>query len=49
MAKKALAILEIRKKVAMIVIGHKWQPPDGDMIKINADGGLSMEARKGGA
>jgi ribonuclease HI len=48
MAKEALAVLEIPKKDAMILPGHGWRPPDGDTIKINTDGGLSIEARKGG-
>jgi hypothetical protein len=38
MAKEALVVLEIPKKDAIILPGHGWQPPDGDMIKINTDG-----------
>jgi hypothetical protein len=48
-AKEAVAVLEIPKKDAMILPGHGWRPPDGDMIKINTDGGMSIEARKGGS
>jgi hypothetical protein len=49
MAKEALAVLELPKKMTAILPGYGWRPPDGDIIKINTDGGLSFEARKGGA
>jgi hypothetical protein len=49
MAKEALAILELPKKDATILPGHGWRPPDVDSVKINTDGGLSLEARTGGA
>ena len=29
--------------------GHGWTPPDEDVVKINTDGGLSFDARRGGA
>jgi hypothetical protein len=49
MAKEALAAIQIPKKDAVILPGYGWGPPYGDKIKINIDGGLSMEARNGGA
>jgi hypothetical protein len=49
MAKEALAVISIPSRLAKVLPGHSWRPPDDDIIKINTDGGLSMEARKGGA
>jgi ribonuclease HI len=49
MAKEALVVLSIPKEQAKILPGHGWRPPDDDIIKINIDGGLSLEARQGGA
>jgi hypothetical protein len=49
MAKEALAVLEILKKITAALPGHGWRPPEENLIKINTDGGLSLEARKGGA
>jgi hypothetical protein len=48
MAKEAIAVLEIPQKHAAIPPGHGWRPPDGNAIKINTDGGLATEVRKGG-
>jgi hypothetical protein len=48
MAKEALAVLQIPKKIALSLPGHGWRPPDGNAIKINTDGGLSCETRRGG-
>jgi hypothetical protein len=49
MAKDTLAVLEIPKKDVTILPGHGWRPPDVDIVKINIDGGMSLEARQGGA
>jgi hypothetical protein len=47
MAKEVLAVLKLRKKMAAMLPGHGWRPPDIDVVKINTDGGLSLEARNG--
>jgi hypothetical protein len=49
MAKEALAVIAVPGKLTKIFPGHGWRPPEDDVIKINIDGGLSMEARKGDA
>jgi hypothetical protein len=49
MAKDTLAVLEIPKKDVTILPGHGWRPPDADIVKINTDGGLPLEARQGGS
>jgi ribonuclease HI len=49
MAKEALAVLEVPRKIAATLPGHGWRPPDDDLVKINTDGGLSTAVRKGGA
>jgi hypothetical protein len=49
MAKEALAILEVPKKYTAMLPGHDWRPPDKDVVKINTDGGLSFDTRRGGA
>jgi ribonuclease HI len=49
MAKEALAVLVLPKKHTTTLPGYGWRPPDDDIVKINTDGGLSLEARKGGA
>jgi hypothetical protein len=48
MAKEPLAILEFPKKMAAMLPGHGWQPLDIDVMKINTDGGMSLEAPNGG-
>jgi len=49
MAKEVLAMLVLPKKPTTTLPGHGWRPPDDDdVVKINTDGGLSLEARKGG-
>jgi hypothetical protein len=49
MAKEALAILEVPKKLSAVLPGHGWRPPEEDVVKINTDGGLSLDTRKAGA
>jgi ribonuclease HI len=49
MAKEALAILEVPKMTANVLPGHGWRPPNEGTVKINTDGGLSLDARRGGA
>jgi hypothetical protein len=49
MAQEALVVLEVPKRYAAILPGHGWQPPEEDVIKINTDGGMSMDTRRGGA
>ena len=49
MAREALAILDVPKKYTAILPGHGWRPPDEGVVKINTDGGLSLDARRGGA
>jgi hypothetical protein len=49
MAKEALAVLGLPKKMTGVLPGHGWRPPEDDHIKINTDGGLDLEAQKGGA
>ena len=44
MAKEALVFLELPKGLAGVIPGHGWRPPDVDVIKVNTDGGLSLEA-----
>jgi hypothetical protein len=48
LAKEPLAILELPKKMGAMLPGHGWRPLDIDVVKINTDGGLSLEARNGG-
>ncbi|XP_073358248.1 uncharacterized protein [Aegilops tauschii subsp. strangulata] len=38
----ALAVLELPTKHACILPGHGWRPPDGEVIKVNTDAGISM-------
>jgi hypothetical protein len=47
MAQEALAVLEVPRRYVAILPGHGWRPPEEYMIKINTDGGLSMDARRG--
>lgn len=49
MAKEALAILALPKKLAATLPGHGWRPPEDDVVKINTDGGLAFDVRQGGA
>jgi hypothetical protein len=49
MAKEALPILEVLKKYTAMLPGYGWRPPYEDVVKINTDGGLSFDARRGGA
>jgi hypothetical protein len=49
MAEEALEILEVPKKLAAVLLGHGWRPPEEDVVKINTDGVLSLVTRKGGA
>jgi hypothetical protein len=35
--------------IDVILLGHGWRPPKEDLIKINTNGGLSLDARPGGA
>jgi hypothetical protein len=44
MAQEALAVLEVPKRYVVILPGHGWLPLEKDVIKINMDGGLSMDA-----
>jgi hypothetical protein len=43
-AKEALAILEVPKKLTTVLPSHGWRPPDEGTVKINTDGGLSLDA-----
>ena len=45
---EALAILELPQDHARILPGHGWRPPDDGWIKINIDGSIAMESRRGG-
>jgi hypothetical protein len=47
-AKEALAVLQIPKKIALSLPSHGWRQPYGNAIKINIAGGFSCEARRGG-
>jgi hypothetical protein len=49
MAKEALEVLEVPWKIVATLSGHRWRPPDDDLVKINTDGGVSTVVRKGGA
>jgi hypothetical protein len=49
LAKEALAVLALPKKMTAILPGHGWRPPELNVVKINTDGGLSLDAHKGGA
>jgi hypothetical protein len=33
----------------VILPGHGWRPPENDTVKTNTDGGILLDARKGGA
>jgi hypothetical protein len=33
MAEEALAVLELTKKMAAMLPGHGWRPPDIDVVK----------------
>ncbi|KAE8783507.1 Alanyl-tRNA synthetase [Hordeum vulgare] len=46
--REGLAVLELPRDLARILPGHGWHPPDEGWIKINTDGSISMEARRGG-
>ena len=37
-------MLELLNQHAKILPGHGWRPPENDVIKINTDAGLSVEA-----
>ena len=45
---EALAILELPQDHARILPGHGWRPLDDGWIKINIDGSIAMESRRGG-
>ena len=47
--KDALAVLELPMERTKVLTGYGWRPPEGDGIKINTDGSVAMEARRGGA
>jgi hypothetical protein len=49
MSEEALEILEVPKKLAAVLPGHGWRPPEEDVVKINTDRGLSLDTRKDGA
>jgi hypothetical protein len=40
LAKEALAVLALPKKMTAILPGHGWRPPELNVVKINTDGGL---------
>ena len=46
---EALVVLELPRNHAQILPGHGWRPRDLAWIKINTDGSVAMEARRGGA
>lgn len=46
--REALASLDLPQDHARILPGHGWRPPDEGWIKINTDGSIAMEARRGG-
>lgn len=41
-------VLELPSKHASILPGHGWRPPEGELIKINTDAGISMQEHRGG-
>ena len=45
---EALAVLELPREHARILPGHGWRPPNLGWIKINTDGSVALEARRGG-
>ena len=47
--REALAVLELPQAHACILPGHGWRPPDAGWIKINTDGSIAMQSRRGGA
>jgi hypothetical protein len=49
LAKEALVVLALPKKMTTILPGHGWRPPELNVVKINTDGGLLLDAHKGGA
>lgn len=46
--RETLALLDLLKEHAHLLPGHGWRPPEEDEIKINTDGSIAMEARRGG-
>ena len=46
---ESLTVLELPRDYARILSGHGWRPPELGWIKINTDGNVAMEARRGGA
>lgn len=49
MTRDALALLEIPRQHARILPGHRWRPPEVDVIKTNTDADIASDAMKGGA
>lgn len=48
MTRESLALLDLPRDHARILPGHGWRPPDDDWIKINVDGSIAVDARRGG-
>ena len=48
MIRDALAVLELPTKHASILPSHGWRPPDGEVIKVNTDAGISMLEHRAG-
>ncbi|KAI4979750.1 hypothetical protein ZWY2020_016503 [Hordeum vulgare] len=44
----SLALLDLLREHARILHGYGWHLPDDGWIKINPDGSVAMEARRGG-
>lgn len=45
---ESLALLDLPREHACTLPGYGWRPPDEGLIKINTDGSILMEARRGG-
>lgn len=48
MTREMLALLDLPREHARLLPSHGWRPPKEDEIKINIDGNVAMEARRGG-
>ena len=48
MTRDTLALLDLPKAQARLLPGHGWRPPEEWEIKINTDGSVALEARRGG-
>ena len=46
--RETLAVPELPSEHARTLSGHGWRPPELGWIKINIDGSIAMDARRGG-